>query len=302
MGLQSRSESDLWDALPCVRLFLEAASGPDFEEYSGYRDARDFTNEVFACYWLDRARHDAWLRSSGFVEWLEHPDRLGGKVGIWQETIHVSLDRMETIAGQPDYGIARAALNKGDTTRAHAYFGSMRHRIGAASRDGLESSLATFPLEAARLTCGLLVRVLPPANMAVIRSGQDWGAVQDDELRTYLGEVHPKLVQGMEFLRDYPADAGCYSCRFMMEQGPDRKPTKRSSGFAMFLSLRHLEKWSRSHPTHLAIFESFWAMVRKYENARNLRLWHEVIVVGDENPEFIYVNCHDRTGLLRWSF
>ncbi|WP_338664831.1 phenylacetaldoxime dehydratase family protein [Pararoseomonas sp. SCSIO 73927] len=304
VACQSRSEDALREATNLLEQFLGRAEGPDFHERSAFRDEHGFVNEVFACYWLDRDRYDAWTTASGFAVWLHHPDRLASEVGVWQETILVSLDRLETIAGRPDYGIARAAANPGETTRAHAYFGSMRHRIGAAARAPLDTPLDTplphRPAAAGRPTHGFLLRVRPPANMAVIRSGQDWTAVGGDELRTYLDEVHPRLLEGMAFLRDQPAATGCLSCRFMTERGPDGGEASRSSGLAMFLSLRHLEEWSRGHPTHLAIFNSFWAMVRKHWDGRNLRLWHEVCVLREDNPDFVYVNCHEATGLLRW--
>ena len=43
-----------------------------------------------------------------------------------------------------------------------------------------------------------------------------------------------------------------------------------------FDELRSLEEWAKSHPTHLAIFNSFLAMVGKLEGRIGLRLWHEV--------------------------
>ncbi len=39
-----------------------------------------------------------------------------------------------------------------------------------------------------------------------------------------------------------------------------------------FDELRSLEEWSKSHPTHLAIFNSFLAMVGQLEGRIGLRL------------------------------
>jgi aldoxime dehydratase len=45
-------------------------------------------------------------------------------------------------------------------------------------------------------------RVLPQANLCLIRSGQDWGDTEADERRMYEQDVEPVLRAGMDFLRD----------------------------------------------------------------------------------------------------
>jgi aldoxime dehydratase len=184
--------------------------------------------------------------------------------------------------------------------REHAYFGSMRHRIEAASVDPLAGSRQRLPSPVRREAKGAFVRVAPPSNLAVIRSGQDWSRCAGEELQTYLDDVHPRLIEGMNFLRDHPEETGCCACRFMEERDEEGRTRSGSAGFAMFLSLQHLEAWSKSHPTHLAIFNSFHRMIQRHRNARGLRLWHEVCVLEADNRDFIYVNCHADTGLLRW--
>ena len=37
----------------------------------------------------------------------------------------------------------------------------------------------------------------------------------------------------------------------------DGAPQSQTFGLALFLSMRQLEDWASSHPTHLAIFGSF---------------------------------------------
>lgn len=300
-GCQSAvADSGLQEAVNALRQHLMRGTRPDYCDRSYYTDARGFSNEVLIGYWLDEARYDAWLANSGFVAWLDDPDRLIGGIGIWLETICIPLERLETIAGKPEYGIARAATNKGTEVREHAYFGSMRHRIGIAADDPLHSSHQGLPSPIRRETKGALVRIAPPANLAVIRSGQDWSRCAGEELQTYLGDVHPRLIEGMNFLRDHPEETGCCACRFMEERDEDGGERAASFGFAMFLSLQDLEAWSKSHPTHLAIFNSFHRMIQRHKNARGLRLWHEVCVLEEGNRDFIYVNCHPDTGLLRW--
>ena len=60
----------------------------------------------------------------------------------------------------------------------------------------------------------------------------------------------------------------------------------------------HLEAWSKSHPTHFAIFNSFMTLAQRLGNAVTLRLWHEVATLPMDGARLELVNCHGRTGLL----
>ncbi len=102
----------------------------------------------------------------------------------------------------------------------------------------------------------------------------------------------------MTFLAENPLETGCATCRFMEETGLDASPRPRSFGLAYFLSLQHLEDWSKSHPTLLAIFGEFQNMAVKHNFELGLRLWHEVSALPAEGCAFDYVNCDPETGLL----
>lgn len=56
---------------------------------------------------------------------------------------------------------------------------------------------------------------------------------------------------------------------------------------------------SETHPTHLAIFGAFGRLVRAQGARTQLRLYHEVSVATPDEQWFEYVDCHERTGLLR---
>ena len=132
----------------------------------------------------------------------------------------------------------------------------------------------------------------------MIRSAQNWTQCQGSELDLYQNEVHPVLIEGMNFIRDNPLDTGCISCRFMDELTETGEKQAKTFGMAYFLTMTHLEAWVRSHPTHLAIFRSFHKMVQQLDFQLDLRLWHEVIVLPEGPHIFEYVNCHEKTGLL----
>ncbi|HEX4251924.1 MAG TPA: phenylacetaldoxime dehydratase family protein, partial [Pseudonocardia sp.] len=63
-------------------------------------------------------------------------------------------------------------------------------------------------------------------------------------------------------------------------------------------SLDVLERWSESHPTHVAIFGAAMKYLMKMGPSAKLRLYHEVSVVSPDEQYFEYAGCHERTGLL----
>jgi len=178
----------------------------------------------------------------------------------------------------------------------HGYWGGARDRIPVSADDELSAAarLARTPCE----SFGRRLHIAPHANLCIIRSGQDLSDCTGRELQDYQRRVYPALLQGMEYLRDHPAETGCYSCRFMAELDA-AKPTSRTFGLATFVSLGHLERWAAEHPSHLAIFQSFLELAQELGAAMRLRLWHEVYVLrGGGDDWFEYVNCHPDTGLL----
>jgi aldoxime dehydratase len=178
--------------------------------------------------------------------------------------------------------------------REHAYWGGMRDRIPLSQTDAMTASGAPK----ADGTDGH-VRVVPHDNLCLIRSGQDWSDTDDAERKMYLDDVEPVLREGMNFLRDDGLSCGCFANRYMMVLGPDGKPVEKSFGMSWWKSLDALERWSESHPTHVAIFGAAMKYLMKLGPAAKLRLYHEVTVATAEEQYFEYRNCHPKTGMLR---
>jgi aldoxime dehydratase len=179
----------------------------------------------------------------------------------------------------------------------HAYWGSMRDRLPISQVDPLETpkQLPAKPLEE---TLGK--RVVMPArdNLSLIRSGQDWSATTAQERQMYVNDIQPTLAAGMNFLRDDGKGIGCLSCRYMTVLGEDGHPVEKTFGLAHFDDLANLERWAKTHPTHLAIFGGFQKYVQDLNFKIELRLYHEVTVVPASGQYFEYINCHPGTGLL----
>lgn len=137
-----------------------------------------------------------------------------------------------------------------------------------------------------------------PENLCLIRSAQDWSACRGDERDSYLRDVHPMLKKGMTFLMENPAETGCLTCRFIEQLTHDGDADDKTFGMAYFVDMSRLEAWSKSHPTHLAIFGSFMSLAQRLGGTITLRLWHEVAVLQADWTRLEYINCHRRTGLL----
>ncbi|KAI8633572.1 hem-containing dehydratase-domain containing protein [Xylariaceae sp. FL1651] len=127
-----------------------------------------------------------------------------------------------------------------------------------------------------------------------------WEDTYPRERELCLGEMYPVLVEGMDFLRDHGDEVGCYSCRLMdiVDPATGRTDRDRTFGLAYFDELPSLERWSREHLTHLAIFGGFLRYARKLQNNITLRLFHEVLVLKLEQQLLEYVGCHAATGML----
>lgn len=303
-GVQAADATDIAAPLGQLRALLGVEGGPDHVDRARFVDAARHHNEVLVAYWLDPAGFAAWRAASGFDAWWRDPARAQGAAGLWLERLQVPIERLETISPisrKYQYGIARAATNHGEPVQAHGYFGSMRDRIPASATDDFapaaDAALADRPLPDSR---GRRLVVQAPANLALIRSGQDWTGCRDAERAMYVDTIHPLLETGMAYLRDNPVESGCASCRFMTEVTPDGDSRTATFGLAYFQSLGHLEAWSSRHPTHLAIFRAFHGLMRLTNATNKLKLWHEVSVLGGAADRFEYVNCHPRTGLLPW--
>ena len=181
-----------------------------------------------------------------------------------------------------------------DLVQEHAYWGGARDRIPLSQSD--EMAPAGKPQVVAE---GARLRVLPHENLCLIRSGQDWADTEADESHMYQHDVEPVLREGMDFLRDEGLAIGCFANRYMRVVDAGGAPVDKSFGMSWWKSLAVLERWSESHPTHLAIFGAAMRYLSKLGPAARLKLYHEVTVAAAEEQFFEYLNCHDRTGMLR---
>ena len=279
---------------------LSIDNAPAHVERASYIDSSGYRNDVYICYWTDPNSCQAWFNSSEFSDWWQNKARLTEDSAYWREVIFIPRDRLETSFSSKDAaGMTTMAPQFTDESKQHGYWGAMRDRIKKSETDDFESPYGRtlIALQAVE-SRGKRLRLTPPENICLIRSAQNWTSCKGEELLIYQNDVQPFLTEGMNYIRDNPIETGCISCRFMDELTMTGGKQARTFGMAWFLTIGHLEAWASSHPSHLAIFQSFHKMVKKLDFEVELKLWHEVIVLPIDNHIFEYVNCHPQTGLL----
>lgn len=291
---------------------VPSTSRPSFHEFAAVTDNRGFYNIAVLVYWPSKGAYGEWTAASGFEGWWSGLDAGAEHAGNgwFLEVFFPTVDRFETLHNtQEPEGAANMRDDLSGPIQEHGYWGSMRDRLPCSQTDHLVGEAAA--LERGSLSNGSSgahkngtgpprrVRVPGKTNLAVIRSGQDWAATLPEERELYLETMHPVLTKGMDFLRDHGDEVGCYSCRFM--EIVDSKGTggaDRTFGLAFFDDLASLERWSREHPTHLAIFGGFGKYAKRLGEKMTLRVFHEVLVLEPEQQLFEYIDCHEGTGML----
>ncbi|MGH8235463.1 MAG: phenylacetaldoxime dehydratase family protein, partial [Steroidobacteraceae bacterium] len=267
-------------------------------EQAWHVDARGFRNDALICYFRDPSSYERALGQ--FAQWWDDPARLTEGVGYWRETFSAPASHRETLFSANDRPAGLGAIASSPMLgpiAEHGYWGGARDRMPGSALDEFRATVRSA--RALQESLGRRLRIEPDANLCVIRSGQDLTDCSGPELDLYTSRVYPMLLKGMEFLRDHPAQTGCYSCRFMSELDERGRSTHRTFALAAFASLSHLEQWAESHPTHLAIFNEFLAMAAELGPQLRLRLWHEVFVLpAGRGHSFEYLNCHPATGLI----
>jgi hypothetical protein len=307
IGVQYRSPTYSSDtAISNIIEFLNKAPEslqPTFYEPTAVTDPTGAYNIAIIAYWQSKSAHEEWGEKSGFRTWWDGLNAAKEPYGYFLEIFTPTVDRWETVISRPDIlegGSHMRECISGDI-KEHGYWGSTRDRLPIAQVDELngEKNGKKGGGEQTQDTTIERIRVPGKKNLAVIRSGQDWSGTSPEERKLYLETMHPVLIKGMEFLRDNP-DIGCYSCRFMdiVDPATGKADKERTFGLAYFDELASLEKWSKSHKTHLDIFGGFLKYAKRLGSGMTLKLWHEVLVLEPEQQFFEYVGCHGRTGML----
>ena len=279
------------EALTALRGDLGAEHGAKNVDLAQYVDEAGYGTRIVIAYWDDPQTFDTWSTAHPWVT----PERAGRGVGFFTEVVRPGVERFETLFSSDRLeGVSELSDGLSDEIREHGYWGGARDRFPVAQNEALAP--AGGP---ALVVDGPLRTVRTGTNPCLIRSGQEYAETAGTERAMYLDDVEPHLRAGMDYLRDDGRDIGCYLNRYMTVVDDDWRPTDKTFGLSWWRSLEDLDTWAESHPTHLAIFGAAMRYLSTMGPAANLRLFHEVTVPDDGEAVFTYLDCHDRTGMLR---
>lgn len=301
-GVQAKGREQMGRACSAMRQIVQgfaAPDGPGHHDLAHAVDAQGYDNLVAIAYWSDPQQFVRWRDSAEVRSWWTAEQRLHDGLGYFREIVSPRVEHFETMFNTPERleGVGVVMGGWSGDIQEHGYWGSMRDRIPLAQTDALvpAGTLAAVEESAAP---GRRVRIAGHANMAVIRSGQEWTETEGKERELYLKDMEPVLREGMHFLRDAGTGIGCYSNRYMRHVDAAGGPLEKSFGLSLWRSLADMERWAESHPTHVAIFGTFMRIVQELQFQLKLRVYHEVAVLKADEQDYEYINCHAGTGLL----
>jgi aldoxime dehydratase len=296
IGIQSDSAEwgELSAAIRTITGRLSGVDGPNHYDRARYVDSAGFKTIVIAAYWLEPRQFKRWWRTDGLA-WASAATAPDG-FGRFIESLQPSADRVETIVSSSEgrEGFGAIAASMSPPIDEHGYWGSMRDRLPLSQVD--EVRRGEFGPSVSRE--GRLNVVRLDTNAVIIRSGQAWSDTRGGERAYYLDNVEPNLRAGMDFLRDDGSTIGCYVNRFVQVIDADFLPVEKSYAVSWWVDMTALEAWAKSHPTHVAIFDSFMRHMAKFDQEARLRLYHEVMVPTSDQQVFCYLDCHPDTGVL----
>ncbi len=305
LGVQNHigSLEDLTVFLETSRTLFAGDNGPVHYDYARYLDPQGIPTLFAVAYWMAPEKFEAWATSDSVTAWWADPAKLDADVGHFWEAFRVTKDHGETITFKKYIrGLSACPMHSIYPMDESGYWGAARDRIPASAIDPLEgANLEIIHYRELEGTRGQLVCVPVPKNTCIIRSGVTWADCGEEQLFSYNANIKPKLDIGMDHLRDNPVDTGCLILRQVEVIDANGKVAPEGYSAGLFQSLGHLEKWAHDHPTHLAIYARALAERKKYQDALELRTYHEIFVIN-EKTDFQYLNCHGKTGLLPVKF
>ncbi|TPX16901.1 uncharacterized protein E0L32_003463 [Thyridium curvatum] len=272
---------------------------------------------VWVCYFDDESRYNSGLTHLNLDKIHAGLDAHGrASVGLWRESFKSADARLETNYSGTDYlpGLCRLPGTTAVEHELATYWGAARDRIPDSAHDLFEQAdealLAILPEDMTPRGTGQHLSGTNYANLVHIRSGQFWETCGAEEAAAYEQKLEPALRAGLAYLWEHERETGSRALRYLRNQeirtdygrgccGGQEEARKESCGAGFFTSLGALERWSRTHRSHLAIYGGALAHYKAFPGERRrLRTWHEVSVLRAGDARFEYVNCAPRTGVI----
>lgn len=288
-----------------LKALFALENGPSSFERCHHRDAQGYHEDILMAYWTNADNYREWARARPFAAWWDALP-LEGPVGYWREILKPEVDRFGLLGfglnKQRRVGCLHAS--KSIPTEKFGYWGGYRDRFAASASDRFDPAESQVrPLADAPETHGQRVKVTVPKNLLFVREGAETTYLVDPTARREWDEkVKPVFDKWIAYLRDNPELSGALCVRDTVEQdirtGADYE---KYNTLIYFQSLRHMERAARTQPSHLALYNSYMAMMIEL-GALGINpeaiIWAEAHILSPQTAEMEYVNCHEKTGLL----
>lgn len=300
IGIQSKSLDHAAEHVGMMKKSFDLRTGPKHVDRALHQGADGYQDSIFLAYWDEPETFKSWVADPEVQKWWSGKKiDENSPIGYWSEVTTIPIDHFETLHSGENYDNGVSHFVPIKHTEVHEYWGAMRDRMPVSASSDLESPLGLqLPEPIVRETFEKRLKVTAPDNICLIRTAQNWSKCGSGERETYIGLVEPTLIKANTFLRENASETGCISSKLVYEQTHDGEIVDKSCVIGYYLSMGHLERWTHDHPTHKAIYGTFYEMLKRHDFKIELALWHEVSVLQSKDIELIYVNCHPSTGFL----
>ncbi|KAH8728555.1 heme-containing dehydratase protein [Phaeosphaeriaceae sp. PMI808] len=311
IGVQQHSDSEATEqttlqAIHVIQEWLTKSDGPSaFETFTQFGHDGANSVAVWVCYWTDVAKSSSSLEKISLSTIYSNLPACGqASVGLWQESFATSVSRLETNYSGIDYlpGLARV---RGVTTAEHdlsAYWGAARDRIPDSSHDLFPHAVESARIDKNPRGLGEYLVGTNAANLVHIRSGQFWENCGQQEADSYEQKLEPTLRAGLQYLSENAEETGAIGLRYLRNEDlpvvSGSRERKETCGAGFFANLEDLEKWAKTHQSHLRIYRGALSHYKAFGDARKFRTWHEVSVIKEGDAKFEYLNCTPNTGAI----
>lgn len=300
-GVQAKSQETARAMADEIVQHMRAPGGAGQTERGAYKDAQGYHHELVMAYWLDVDAYEKTRDSDAWSAWWSaRSTDSNDDVGVYKEVMHTHLNHFNYAAGTEDK-VGCVPLLGLEPSNQFGFWGSYRARIPGSKEDSFKSPLAEMPKERDDVTKGKRLTVELPDNICFIREGQGLAACGPEEKEVWDTQMAGKVDTWTDYLEKETDETGCFSIRFTHEEDIETgKPNMRQSQNAFLISLGHIQKAARNVCPHLEVRQSFIDMYTAPKFMPSMHVWVEVHILKSGDIEAEYVNCHSKTGFLRF--
>lgn len=280
---------------------MRAKGGAGQTERGHFVDAQGYHHELVMAYWLDIANYEATRDSDAWSAWWNaRVTDANSDVGVYKEVLMTHLNHFNYAAGTEDQ-VGCVPLLGIEGSDQFGFWGSYRARIPGSKEDSFKSPLSEMPAERNDDTKGKRLTVSLPDNICFIREGQGLAACGAEEKKVWDTQMADRVDTWIDHLETRTDETGCFSIRYTKEEDVDSgKNNMRQSQNAFVISLGHIQKAARQICPHLEVRQSFIDMYTEPKFMPSMHVWVEVHILKEGDMEVEYVNCHPKTGFLRF--